>query len=146
MYPEGEALLLTQIRAATGYAVANVTRGDWRFLNRENVITGAVIRPGQFNIGYGSARVDGTWRALVEVFHKYVDDGTTLTNLETDVKNIINRLILYPHLQDTTNTITQAAVIGGGDVLRLPTQGGPKWLMQELTIEWLEQNPITYSE
>src|SRR3990167_2040150 len=143
MYPEGEALLLVQVRAATGFGVANVTRGDWRFLNKEGIIAGAVLLPAPFTLGYGEGRVDGNWAAVVEIWRKYLDDGTTLTNLEADVKAIINRLILYPHMQDTTNTITDAEVSGGGEVFRIPAPPvGPHWLKQELNVTWLEQNAI----
>jgi len=146
-YPAAEALLLTQIRAATGFTAANATRGDWRWLNKEGIIAGAVIRPAPFELGYGEGMVEGRWRSIVEIWRKYVDDGTTLINLETDVKNIVARLILYQHMGDTTNTVTDAAVTSGAEVLRIPPPPvGPHWLMQELTIEWIEHAAVTYAE
>lgn len=146
-YPAAEALLLTQIRAATGYTAANSTRGDWRWMNKEGILSGAVIRPAPFEIGYGEGMVESHWRSTVEVWHKYIDDGSSMISLETDVKNIIARLMLYGHMGDTTNTIADAAVKSGGEVMRIPPPPvGPHWLMVELVVEWIEQSAVTYAE
>lgn len=146
-YSTGEALILTQIQAATGYSTANTSRGNWLILNKEGIVTAAILRPGPFtNLTRSGAR-DSNWRTVVEVWRKYSTDGESLTNLEADVENILTRLNQYPHMADTGNTITQAVVSGGGDVVRIPPPpNGPHWLMQELNIEWLEQSSQTYAE
>jgi len=146
-YSAGEALILTQIQAATGYSSVNTSRGKWSILNKEGVVTAVILRPGPFREVTRSGARDSFWVTVAEVWHKYIDDGDSMTNLETDIDNILTRFRQYPHVADTTNTITVAIIREGGELLRIPPPpDGPHWLMQELKIEWQEQSNLTYQE
>jgi len=146
-YPRAESLLLAQIRAVDGYNQENTFVGKWGILNNGKSAKYAIIRPGANTISYGSARVDVNWTSIVEIYQKYLDDGPSLTSLEGDVRAVMNRLILYPHMGDTTGAITQAAITSMAEPVRVDSSpNGPYWLMQALTITWLEQIVVEYLE
>ena len=144
-YNAGEVLLAAEVRAATGYSAANVSQADWSIFNKQGITTGAVIWQAPSTLTHGAGRTDGHWAANVEIRHKYDKDTNTYANLKSDVKNIIARLDLYPHMQDTTGTITDAKVIALGAILQMPPDG-PKWLGQILTVTWIEEQPVTILE
>lgn len=144
-YPRIEALLLAQVRLVSGYNQDNAYIGKWGILNNGKSARYAILRPGAFSLSYGSARVDANWNTVIEFYHKYLDDGTSVSEIEIDVRAIIQRLILYPLIGDTTGTVVQSAVSTAAEPLQiLNAGGGPVWYMQALTVVTLEECTVTY--
>jgi hypothetical protein len=86
------------------------------------------------------------WKTKIEVWQYYTDEGTTQTNLYGYVQNIISQIQKNKTLGDTTNTIHNAEIIGISQPLEMHTEGGgPVWLKQELTVQWHEENAVTFA-
>lgn len=148
MYPEGEALVLTQLQNVSGFSSTNTSRGDWGILNSGKAATYGIIKPGAFNRTQGAMSMNiSTFDTVIQVWQRYKDDGETLTTLEGHVKNILNRFDLYPQLADTTGTIVEAAIVEGREVEEMWTKdGGLNWLKQDLVARWQEHDNVNYSE
>ena len=145
----GEALILTQVQAVSGLGTTNTSRGKFGILNTGNAAAYAILRPGPFENAFVAPKcVHTDWTTVIEVWQRYKDDGTTLTNLEANVQAILTRLNLYRHMADTTNSILDATAKIGGDVLEMMSQdgGGPLWLKQEVIVAWKEESIITPAE
>lgn len=148
MYPEGEALILTQLQNVSGYTSANTSRGKWGILNKGTSKTYAIVKPGAFNREQGAMAMNiSTFNTVIQVWQRYKDDGDTLTDLESNVKAIITRFDLYRKAGDTTGTIVDVFIPEGREVEEMWTKdGGLNWLKQDLIAQWQEHDNVTYSE
>lgn len=148
-YQTGEALALTQVQASTGFDSTNTSRGKWGILNKGSSDHYAILKPGPFSVeGETFTQKGRYWRCIIEVWQRYKDDGSSLTNLEGHIENIIDRIDQYRKLADTTGTIQDANITGGSEVTEQWIQGGdgPSWLKQDLYLDWTEEAQITYAE
>ena len=110
-YADGEALALTQIQAVSGFAasIGNTSRGKYGILNTGKAAVYAILRPGGFQRMWMAPKCVHTDNStIVEVWQRYKDDGTTLTDLEANVQLILARLDLYRHMGDTQNKVLDA--------------------------------------
>lgn len=148
MYPEGEALILTQLQAVSGFSSANTSRGKWGILNKGTSNVYGIIKPGAFNREQGAMSMNiSTFNTVIQVWQRYKDDGDTLTTLEANVKAILNRFDQYRKLADTTGKIVDAFIGDGREVEEMWTKdGGLSWLKQELIVRWQEHDEVTYGE
>ena len=148
MYPEGEALILTQLQNVSGFSSSNTSRGKWGILNKGVSKVYGIIKPGSFTREQGAMSMNiSTFNTVIQVWQRYKDDGDTLTDLEANVKAIINRFDQYRKLADTTGTIVDSAINEGREVEEMWTKdGGLSWLKQELVVQWQEHDNVTYSE
>lgn len=142
-YPDGEALVLTQLRSVTGFTSANTDRANWSLLNSGASDHYGIIKPGTFdedpanNFGWNN-------RTIIQIWQRYVDDGTSATNLEAHVKNVKRRFVQYRKLG---GTIEDSRVVGGSEMVeRWNKDGALVWLSQDVVIEWKEQEIETYAE
>lgn len=155
-YAAGEALLLTVVRGLTGYDANNTSRGNFRALNKGHSETYIILRPGEFTVnvislgGLGSSATStehSQWTTEVIVYRRYIDDGTTLTDLEANVADIISEIQRYRQLADTAGAVVIARVTGGGPVEGVgPDPMNPLWLRQIVQVVWTEERTITYAE
>lgn len=148
-YSAGEALILARVQAITGYTLGNTSRGDWGILNHGKAATYAIIRPGPFvRMWEGSTSNIATWTTIVEIWQRYTDDSTTLTNLEANVANVIAGIDAYKRMGDTTGFLIDFSLTSGSEVLSKWEKGGngPAWLSQELSVTWKEEVDVTYSD
>jgi hypothetical protein len=148
-YSAGEALILTQVQAVSGFGTTNTSRGKYAILNSGNAAVYAILHPGPFEAAFAAVKTVHTdWNTIIEVWQRYKDDGTTLTNLEANVQAILTRLNLYRHMADTTNSILDAVATVGGDVIEMTAEGGggPIWLKQEVIVAWKEESLISPAE
>lgn len=149
-YSTGEALVLTRLQAVSGFTTTNTSRGKWGILNSGKAAVYGIIKPGPAEREFvSSTLVINHWRAMIQIWRRYKDDGDTLTNLETDVALVLAEFDRYGKLADTTGTIpndARASRVGEAQEMWLTSEGGPSWLKQEVTIEWEEQATINPAE
>lgn len=146
-YPAGEALALTQLQQVSGFSANNTSRGKWKMLSSGKSDHYGILKPGSFKISDRS-QIGTLWRTIVMIYQRYKDDGTSLTDLEANVDAVILRFRQYRKLADTTGTISDSSVVEGSEVTEIWNKGanGPAWLRQDITIEWSEENHVTYAE
>lgn len=147
-YSNGESLLLTLVASVTGFSSTNTSRGKWGMLNKGLSARYAILKPGAFTRRFiGHTLVQETWSTIVEVWRRYEDDGTSMTNLEADVENVINKIDTSPRMGDTTGTITDSNAIGGGAVQEVMDKdgNGPYWVKQDITVQWQEETLVTFA-
>lgn len=138
-YPTGEAALLAILQAMPQFTRANATRGDWKPLNSGASDHYAVLKPGAFsNLADGlSGETVTTYRVVVEVWQRWVDDSPTLVALETLVGAVVGHVERYPTLAGAG---LMATVAGGGEMQqRWLREGGPMWAVQEVYVDWQEE-------
>lgn len=150
-YSEGEALILTQVQAVSGFAAStgNTSRGKYGILNQGRSSVYAILHPGPFEVAFVAPKTVHTdWTTIVEIWQRYKDDGSSLTDLEANVQLLLTRLNLYRHMADTTGGILDAMATVGGDILEMTAEGGkgPIWLKQEVTVAWKEESAISPAE
>lgn len=145
-YSSGEALILTRVQACTGFSTTNAVRANWKLLNQGKSDHYAIVRPGPFRGEMISPTVI-MWRytTVVELWQRYKDDATTQTSLYGYMAYLTTGLMPYRKLGDTGNTISDSIPRSTGQVQEMWTKrGGPSWLKWELTIEWQEEEQVTY--
>ena len=145
-YNDGEALVLTRVRACTGFDTSNTSRGDWKLLNSGRDDHYAILRPGAMSLEFISVgQYTITWQTLIEVWQRYTDEIESKSNLCTHVVNLFSTLA-YPHLGSAS--IVQDAMIVNGDEpqVMVGKDGGPSWLRWTLQLRWTEEEVVTYAE
>ena len=146
-YPTGEALILTLVQSVTGFSASNAVRGRWDVLNTGSADVYAIVRPGPFLQVGASGRVEVTWTTVIEIWQLYTLDGTTLTNLESNMEAVKAKFDQYSHLNDSTGAVDFAEVTGGADVNMIPPPpNGPQWLEWDLLIRWQERQAVTFAD
>lgn len=146
-YSDGEALVLTQLQNVSVFSSVNTFRGKFGKLNTGNSDHYAIIKPGKFRVSDRS-QIGTIWQTKIMIYQRYKDDGVSLLSLESIVDAVLLRFKQYRKLADTTGTISDSAPIEGSEVVEMWNKGGngPAWLRQDITIEWSEQNNVTYAE
>lgn len=146
-YSDGEALALTQLQNVSGFTSANTSRGKWGLLNTGNSDHYGILKPGKWRKSDRS-QIGTIWQTIIAVYQRYKDDGTSLIALEANAAAIKLRFEQYRKLGDATGNISDSEPISGSEVTEVWTKGGngPSWLKQEITIEWSEENHVTYAE
>lgn len=148
-YSDGEALILTQIQAATNFDATNTSRGKWGILNKGVSDHYVILKPGPFIIeGETLTQKINRWRTVIEVWQRYKDDGTSMTDLEGYVEDIFDRINQYRKIGDSAGVVQDANITGGSEVTEQwrDRADGPSWLKQELYLDWWEEDDITYAE
>ena len=146
-YPTGEAKLLALIQGMAEFDRRNSARADWKLLNSGASDHYAILKPGPFinsseSLGSGSAVT--TWRTIVEMWQRWLDDGPTVLALEALVGAVIERLERFPSLEGVA---LMAGVSGGGEMQqRWLKEGGPGWAVQEVYVDWQEERFIDSAE
>jgi hypothetical protein len=146
-YDGGEAALLALIQTVTGFTSANSSRGKWGQLNTGKASVYCILKPGRFGPRSfrGITAVHSPWSTIVQVWQRYTDDGTSLTNLEAAVEGIIAKIDANPHLGQPT-IVQDSLLVSGEPVQEMWTKGGgPAWLMWEFTVTWTEESIVTFA-
>lgn len=139
-YAAGEASVLTLLREMPAFDRANSARCDWKPLNSGQSDHYAILKPGAFAnqseaIGAGAAVT--TWRTIIEVWQRWLDDGPTAIALEELVTAVIEHVERYPALGGAA---LLAWVAGGSDMQqRWLNEGGPMWAVWEVWVDWQEE-------
>lgn len=144
----GLTLISAQVQLATGFSSSNVAISKWGILNSGKSDHYAIIKPGRSPRTQLTFSVkDNEYQTVIEVWQRYKDDGTSLTNLIGHVDNITTRLDKYRKLADTTGTIRDANVSEYSEVKEQWTKdGGISWLSRDVIVTWQEEEQISYAE
>lgn len=146
-YADGEAKVLTLLQGMDDFDRRNSARGNWKPLNSGASDHYAIVKPGPFAVApetLGGGTSVTTWRTLVEVWQRWVDDGPTVVALEALVGAVIAHLERYPSLDGAA---LFAWVAGGGEMQqRWLKEGGPMWAVQEVYVDWQEERFVAVAE
>ena len=145
-YSTGEALILTRVRACTGFTSANTARANWKLLNSGKSDHYAIIRPGGFAVEWQTLGMAVfRYTTVIELWQRYTDDTTTQTNLYGYIANLYG-LLDYPHLGSSASI--QDSTIMGADAPEemWRNEGGPAWLRWSMRVEWTEERSATFAE
>ena len=146
-YPDGEAAILTLIQAMPEFDRRNAARADWKPLNSGASDHYVILKPGAWlnaadSLGGESAVT--TWRTIIEVWQRWVDDGPTAVALQVLAQKVIEHLERYPSLGGEG---LLAWVAGGSEMQqRWLKEGGPMWAVWEVYIDWQEERFIDPAE
>jgi hypothetical protein len=148
-YAAGEVLWLTRLRAMSQFNEYNSARGKFGIRDTGASDHYAILKPGPWTRSKLSptVRLD-TYRTVIQIYQHYLDDGTSMTDLETLVDAVLAELDTYRVMGDTTGAVIQANIVEAREmiwILAAPGEG-PEWLLVELIGEWHEETTITYAE
>lgn len=140
-YSQGEAAILTRLQAHEDFSSDNATRGDYGLLNSGHDNVYLVVRPGDpGEQEYITFRVYVVaWNTVIEVWQRYLNETTTLTDLEANVEKIKTQMESYPQLGLSQ---VQYSIMTIGTPTEQWTEDGSAlvWLKQEINIQWQEQS------
>jgi hypothetical protein len=148
----GMTLIVGQLNALTEFtstgSTPNVAIAKWQLLSKGFSAYYAILRPGPHMRPRISMRMrDNAYRTVIEVWYRYKDDGTTLTNLIGLCNTITARFDKYPKLGDSGGTIRIAEIDEEGEVKQWPEGADtPQWLVRELYVDWKEESNPSYAE
>ena len=141
-YANGEALILGLLRGMDEFDALNSSRQRWKVLNSGASDHYAIVRPGPFSnepaaLGQTAST---SWRTVIEVWQRWLDDGETTIALQELTQAVIEHFDGYPTLADTTGSVVMGYVSGGGEMQeRWQTQNGPSWAVWEVYVDWQEE-------
>lgn len=150
-YSGGEALVLARLQAIAGgvWTSSNSGRGTWYMLNNGLSDHYAFVFPGPFTSEFVTVTEnEDTYVTCIEIWQAYVDDGTSLTNLEALMTAVLDQFDKYRKLGDTGDTIVDSTVKRGDEPQERWKRGGngPAWLSWKVYVEWKEQNVVQFAE
>ena len=146
-YTTGEAAILARIRAHADFSTTNTDANDWKILDRGSSAFYAILKPCEEPAELEFYSFSGyaiAWMTVVEMWQRYKDDGTTEASLFGNVQKIIGQMQPYKTLGLSNVQNSQITSITA-PTFRWDKDGGPAWLVQELTITWLEEVEVTFA-
>ena len=146
-YSTVEGLWLTRLQAMSQFTTANSTRGKWGIRNTGNSAQYAILKPGTYTRTWSAMTLrEDTYQTIIQVWQRYKDDGTTMTNLEALVDAILAEMDKHINLGDAA-TVTYADIVAVREMQEIldAPGGGPIWLMVELVGETHVQTQITFT-
>ncbi|MGH9158200.1 MAG: hypothetical protein ACRD1K_20720 [Acidimicrobiales bacterium] len=129
---------------------ASVSRGDYRVLDSGEASL-AVLTPGNFDegrVGQGGAQiVEREWHVLIDLFRKYLDDGTSWQNFAADRDAVLQELERRPTLNSLDGIVGVAlsADSDPGEVFD-ENDNGPFFIWQRIRIQTMERADVTGGE
>jgi len=135
-YATVEAGLQTLLQALSRFEDADVTRGDWRVLDRggaEKVVLyqGPFVadRPGDWSqVHYG-------WIVYAEVYERYADGGASERSLTAAVQDVLDTVGAYVTLDGLSGVRDATAERGEGlQYIYDEDGGGPFFVMERVVI------------
>lgn len=148
-YLRGEAKIQALIQSIPVFGPATVSRKNWGLMNRGTAASYAVVRRGSFTRLYsGTNLVITTWQTICEVWQRYKDETQTADDLDARCQDVIDKIDIYRLLDDENDEVVDAKVARGDEPREVWLKGGagPAWLMATLTIEWKEEQEVTFAE
>ena len=127
-----------------------VSRGDYRELD-SGASTIAVLIPGAFlqdGVAQGGARKSvRDWSVLIDLYRKYLDEGTTWTDFEADRDAILEELEKYPSLNSLPG-IVRVQIQADADPGEIDDEDnqGPFFVWQRLRVTVVERADLSGGE
>jgi len=140
-YAAIEAAAQILLQALDRFDNADVTRGDWRVLDRGDAPY-AVLYPGPFETGedgdWGQHVVD--WTMYCEVFERYLDNGTSEVSLEATRQDVVDTFFSHPTLNGVSG-VTRVLPERGEPPQYVYDEsgGGPHFVMQRIEVHVIER-------
>jgi len=140
-YATIEAGLQGLLQGLERFASADVTRGDWRVLDREGSRC-VVLYPGPFEVeeagDYGQKW--HFWTVYGDVFERYQDHGTSEQNFAATRQDVVDAINANPTLNGVSG-VTMALARRGGELEYVYDRdgAGPFYVMQQIGIEGVEK-------
>lgn len=146
-YAAGETLILTRVRACTGFSSSNTAQANWKIIGSGRDDCYAIIRAAETEpvSWQASNRMVIHWKTAIEVWQRLKDDGTSATSLYNAVNNLL-AIAAYPRLGDNTGTVQDADIETIGIAEEMSRGDKAEWLRQTVTIGWYEVVPVTFAE
>lgn len=140
-YTAGEALILTALRTVTGFTSTNTSRGNWQLLSKGTSDHYGIIRLGTASVTFVTVdRFHATYNTVIELWQRYTDDGTSLTNLYEDLGNVLTTLQPVHRILDITGGVIDAMIVAISEPEEMwQSGGGPAWLRLMITYQWIEE-------
>ena len=145
-YSAGETLILAAVRTCTGFSATNTSRGNWQMISKGTSDHYAIIRLGNSSVEFVTVnRYHARYTTVIELWQRYTDDGTSLTNLYGYLANLLTGLQAYARLGDTGGTVISAGLSSVGEPEEMwQSGGGPAWLRILLSLSWVEESAATF--
>ena len=148
-YSAGEALVLTVVQKATSYDAANTARNDWRLLNTGKSATYAILRPGRTAGGFAGVSLYSARRTtVIEIWERCgANINATVASVMDRADEVMAQLNKYPHLGSEA-VVTDSNVTAVEAPLEMWKKGAtaPAWVRVDITLEWIEQTVVSFSE
>jgi len=146
-YSDIEALVLTRLQGMTQFGTGNSSRGKWGILNSGNDDQYAVIRPGtRTRQKISPLNMVDTYQTIIELWQRYKDDGTTMTDLEALVDAVTAEFDKYRQGGSATGLVQKMRIPEVREMLQIGPPDGPDWLRIDVVVVTDEENAITYSQ
>jgi hypothetical protein len=146
-YTAGETAIATRLKALGYFDTDNTDQNNWGKLDNGKNIYYAIARPGDepAEIQFISPTVYTiTWKTVIEVWYRYVDDGTTATSLFNIVNTVIPIINTTKNLGISAFQIVKATSVST-PYFRWDKDGGPAWLVQDVNVQFIEEIKTSYS-
>jgi hypothetical protein len=145
LYSTGESLILTLVQNCTNFNANNTSRANWKILNSGKSRCYAILKPGKdTEITWLTANAYQTkWSTTIEVWVRYIDDGTTQAYLYDRVGDIFAGLAGYMRLNDSGNNIQNATIRKMGEPESMYKKNSVEWMRWTVYVEWTEINIVT---
>lgn len=142
-----EALILTRIQGMSQFSSSNSARGKWGILNSGRDNQYAVLRPGaRRRERITTLTMQDTYQTIVELWQRYKDDGTSMTDLEALVDAVTAEIDKYRRGGDATGKVQIMRIPEVREFLQIGPPDGPDWLRADVVVETVEENDITYTQ
>lgn len=149
-YEDGEEQILKTLRLLSQYNTNNSDRVNWLLLNSGNSALYAIVKPGEsteemMGLSHGVTHI--TYQTIIELWRLYQVAADALT-LEADMETVKAHFRKYRFLGGGASSNTIDAQVKGNSAMmqKWLSEGGPRWAVIEIRLEWMEQQTITLAE
>lgn len=144
-YSTGEALVFTLVKGCSNFSATNVSRANWKVLNSGASDHYAVLKPGKEIVitWLTPNSYETKWSTAIEVWQRYVDDGTTQANLYDRVGDIFAGLAAHSRLGDSGNNIQKSTIRKMAEPESMYKGKTLEWMRWTVYVEWSEINTVT---
>lgn len=147
-YAAGEAMIETQVKAADGFGLNNVSRGNYQILSNGKSDHYAILRMGgEQEVNWiAPTTYSASWMTVIEVWQRWIDDYKTASDLYTNVQSIVTRLLTYKDLDDTSGIILDNHLSMGDEPEEMYAKGGGlSFLRMKIYFAWQEQQTVVFA-
>lgn len=148
-YSTGETAILTRLRAHSDFDSNNTDANNWQILSNGKNKYYAILKPSDQDhaVEFITPTIyTVTWGTVIEVWQIYENATDTPDELWATVNKVLGQIQAYKTLGDAT-TYLNAEIISFGPVTEVMEAGSeaPRWLKQEVNVEWVEKSDsLTY--